>query len=200
MGVVMPGDTVRCGVQYTGKGSNGAALVFHVYCGDTNDEGWDDRAFLTECKTWVTAVLQKIDDMQSDDWRAYLLTAYNETQERDMGSESLSVGGVQPADAEAPSVAALTSFKTAAKKVTGKKFFPGLVEGALLEGFWTGGVQTALADMLVAFLGGFSQGDFPGSWIIPVVFSVLTKDVRWITAAVVRGFVGSQRRRRLMTY
>jgi hypothetical protein len=193
---VSPLDVVRVTVTATVTDyPDEFQMVFHVQHGGASDN--TDAGFMLFCDLWLKDLLDDFSTLTTDQITWERFEAYNVTKDIGVGEQALSgtITGQSTAEPLPYQSSALVTFPSLVKKVTGKKFIPGLTINDVDDGnFIDNDFFNALLAFAVTVLDGFSpagQDYYPGMW------STLYERFVPALSAVVRSGVFTQRRRRL---
>lgn len=136
---------------------------------------WDEGDIVDDLVAWVDAMYTTVEDQMAVAISGSQVQVYEwdpvGTDWDEIGSDPWVFIGVNVTDQLPRGVAGLLNSKSTDADSSGKKYLPGLCEGAVTDGLWT---VAALADFVdfgaeyvVNFVGGITGADFdPGVWSV----------------------------------
>jgi len=176
-------------------GEDDVQNVFHYKCAESG--GVDESTFMTAVRDELDAAYVLMEDFIADGISADSVEAWNLTQESWVGEITWSnfTGGQGLGAKMPPSTCPLITFTTGVLGSQGRKYMPFTTEDYNdLNGNPNASIKTAMGLFAAAILNGFQASgiDFiPGNWR-----KATSTFIPWVTA-IIRGYYGIQRRRRV---
>lgn len=196
---VVSGDILRVVASMVWSDANINQNVFNAIL-TGGGSPWDDQDIVDDAEAWLDTMYANITTHCSDELAGAEVIAYKwdvPGQDWDeVSSQAWTWTPTSTTDQLPRGVAALVRLWTEDPDVQGKKYLPGLTEGALTDGLWGGGnlvdFLAFAADWYAPFTGGVSGATWtPGIW--SVVASILVPAVDHIAASAIPAY---QRRRK----
>ena len=161
-------DISRVTAKMKFHGADAVQNVYHVQ--NISPTGVDDDDYRTHISKWLDAAYQCINGLLHNGITYDTISIYNITQDRplpDVDWDTLTVGALAENDLPA-GVAALITFDTDTKKITGKKYLAGWPISAVdNDGNFVSAVATVLLCMALKLYGTqtfFTINSLPGTW------------------------------------
>ena len=196
---ITSGEILRVVASFLWTDGNVAQNVFNVVP-TGGGSPWDDQDVVDDCQDWLDDMFANLSgDMSSElagnEVIVYKYDAIDDDWD-EVGSQAWTLTCTQGLDQLPRGVAGLVRLWTTDPDVQGKKYIPGLTEGAVTDGLIVSAIVTKLldfaADWYLPFVGATSGATFtPGIW--SVVGTVFKAAVNHIAASAIPAY---QRRRK----
>lgn len=191
---VAPGQVIQVTLRGEWPGGDEAQQV--IYLVNDGDSNAADADVLTAADLYMIDAYNDILTYVSNSFSWLTIRVYNITQDKPIGDQALSttVTGTSVTQPLPYQCSGLVSFPTKKKKTVGKKYIPGLTEGAQddANALLSAAVDD-LQDLGDTLVDGFTAG---GQEFIPGTYNLATQTFTKFESAIARGGIYTQRRRR----
>jgi hypothetical protein len=195
---ISPGDVLKIVAVLSWLDGNVAQNVFGAAIGGTGGP-YDDEDIGDDALAWVSAMFSNIttglsNQIDGSEVKVYKYDSVDDDFD-EVATESWTFNPSNSADQLPRGVAALINCKTMDPDVSGKKYIPGLTEGAVTAGLFESGTMTALANFADDWLGPFTGGTSGATWI-PGVWSPTRTNFYAATGTALISTIPAYQRRR----